>query len=104
MRKKTTKTKTARLRSLEVLRARIDRLDGRLVVLLNERERVALEIGRIKKGLGQRIYVPSRESQILRRVTDLNGGPLNKSSLHAIYRAILAASRQGQRRVRGARK
>lgn len=99
--KRRTDARTARfLAKIAALRGRIDRLDGQLVKLLNERTAVALSIGRLKRGHGARIYVPSREQAVLRRVAGLSRGPLTRASLERIYRAVFAASRQGQRRVR----
>ena len=49
------------MRTLDELREDIDRVDEVLVRLLNERARVAVEIGRVKKEKGIEIYQPERE-------------------------------------------
>jgi chorismate mutase/prephenate dehydratase len=77
---------------LEALRARIDELDRRLVELLNERARVVVEIGRIKRASGAPIYAPDREAEVLRRVTRANQGPLSDAAVGAIYRELMSGS------------
>lgn len=86
--------------SLESLRRRIDELDTELVRLLNERTRVALEIGRLKRQEGGEVYVPAREREVLRRVTELNQGPLSAEAVQAIYREIMSAAIALERPVR----
>jgi chorismate mutase/prephenate dehydratase len=79
--------------NLETLRQQIDQLDTKLVELLNERVRVALEIGKTKKEQGGEIYVPSREKAVFDRVCNLNTeGPLPDKSARAIYREIMSAA------------
>ncbi|MCU0857477.1 MAG: prephenate dehydratase [Pontiellaceae bacterium] len=78
--------------SLEILRKQIDDLDVELIKLLNERIKVALEIGKTKKAQGGEIYVPSREKAVFDRISALNQGPLPEKSARAIYREIMSAS------------
>lgn len=81
------------------LRKRIDALDGRLVKLLNERTQVAGEIGKVKRRLGEEIYAPEREEDVLKRVTATNRGPLSVRSLRAIWREVMSASLALQKNV-----
>ncbi len=78
--------------SLEKLRKQIDVLDEQLIKLLNERVKVALEIGKTKKEQGGEIYVPSREKAVFERIARLNEGPLPEESARAIYREIMSAA------------
>jgi chorismate mutase/prephenate dehydratase len=78
--------------TLQDLRRDIDRIDERLVELLNERTGIALNIGKLKEKDGQGVYVPAREKEVLARVAQLNSGPLKESSLTAIYREIMSAA------------
>jgi len=78
--------------SLETVRKKIDNVDEKLVKLLNERTRYALEIGKLKKKDGKSIYVPAREKQVLSRVSKLSSGPLTDKSIRAIYREIMSAA------------
>lgn len=79
--------------SLESLRAEIDRIDAEIVRLLNERARIARQIGEIKRQSQKGAFVPSREEQILDRLVRLNGEALPKEGLIAIYREIISACR-----------
>ena len=81
------------------LRKRIDALDGRLVKLLNERTQVAGEIGKVKRRLGEEIYAPEREEDVLKRVISTNRGPLSARSLRAIWREVMSASLALQKNV-----
>lgn len=78
--------------NLDELRKKIDALDEQLVRLLNERTRLALDIGKLKQTAGEEIYVPAREKKILDRVAELGQGPLPRESVQAIYREIMSAS------------
>ena len=78
--------------SLEKLRKQIDGLDEELIKLLNERIKIALEIGKTKKAQGGEIYVPSREKAVFERIARLNNGPLPEGSARAIYREIMSAA------------
>ncbi|MBM4155855.1 MAG: prephenate dehydratase [Lentisphaerae bacterium] len=78
--------------NLDELRDRIDKLDRQLVELLNERTRVAIEIGRSKRETGGSIFAPDREKQVFERTQGCNEGPLPDESLQAIYREIMSAS------------
>jgi chorismate mutase / prephenate dehydratase len=78
--------------TVDELRGRINDLDERLVGLLNERTRFAIEIGRTKQSRGEEIYAPDREQQVLRRVAELNHGPLTTEAVQAIYREIMSAA------------
>ncbi len=73
-------------------RKAIDRLDRRIIELLNERAGHAVEIGRIKHRLHQEIYAPHRERAVLQRVARLNKGPLPNESLKAIYREVMSSA------------
>ena len=79
--------------SLDKLRKQIDKLDAKLIELLNERVSVALEIGKTKKEQGGEIYVPAREKAVFERICELNKqGPLPDKSARAIYREIMSAA------------
>jgi chorismate mutase len=47
--------------SIDNVRERMDAIDDELLRLFNERAKLALAIGRMKKDLGLPIYIPSRE-------------------------------------------
>lgn len=78
--------------NLDALRQQIDELDRRIVDLLNARARVVIDIGRAKQLDGTPIYAPDREQAVLRRIADLNAGPLPPKTLQAIYRELMSGS------------
>ena len=84
---------------LSAIRQRINRLDRRLLRLLNQRAVLALEIGRIKKGKKWPAYDAQREAFVLRHVTRANRGPLSDRAVQQIFQAILTQCRRRQRRV-----
>jgi len=77
---------------LTALRAQIDALDVKLVALINERARIAVQIGRLKAQSGDKPYAPSREIQVYQRVAKLNQGPLPNDAFRSIYREIMSAT------------
>lgn len=77
---------------LATLREKIDALDGELLRLMNERARVAREIGVIKNREGLPIYSPDREIKLLRGLVERSEGPLRPEAIRAIYREIMSAS------------
>jgi chorismate mutase/prephenate dehydratase len=79
-------------KQLAKIRNEIDRLDQKVVKLLNARLKHTQKIGELKRGAKTRIYVAEREAQVLRRVQAANGGPLKPAALQAIYREIMSAA------------
>jgi chorismate mutase/prephenate dehydratase len=79
--------------SLTLLREQIDRIDAQVLNLLNRRARLAMRIGHLKSRDRASVYVPSRERQVIARLTELNTGPLSHEAIRAIYREIISASR-----------
>ncbi len=71
------------------LRERVDEVDRELVRALNERARIVQEIVALKAETGAPIYDPKREEEILRRVVELNEGPIYDSSMRDIFGLIL---------------
>jgi chorismate mutase/prephenate dehydratase len=77
---------------IDLLRREIDALDSKIVELLNERAKIVLKIGEIKKQNQAQIYVPSREQEVYSRITSQNKGPLTNECLTSIYRELMAGS------------
>ena len=77
--------------SLQDIRRKIDVVDARLVTLIAARAKLAQAVGRIKGGT--LVYRPEREAQVLRRVTELNQGPMPAAGLRRIYNEIMSACR-----------
>jgi chorismate mutase-like protein len=86
--------------TLDDLRNDIDRVDEVLVRLLNERARVACEIGRIKKELGIEVYQPEREKQVLAHVRSIAAeGPLGAEAIARLFERIIDEARGLERRL-----
>jgi chorismate mutase len=86
--------------TLDDLRDDIDRVDEVLVRLLNERARVACEIGRLKKDLGIEVYQPEREKQVLAHVRSIAAeGPLGADAIARLFERIIEEARRLERRL-----
>jgi len=86
--------------TLDELRDDIDRVDEVLVRLLNERARVACEIGRLKKDLGVEVYQPEREKQVLAHVRSIAAeGPLGADAIARLFERIIDEARRLERRM-----
>lgn len=81
---------------LKKKRKGLNLLDQRLLTLLNQRLRMALEIGKIKKEMGKKIYDPRREKEILDRLKRKNKGPLKEEDLKKIFTTIMKVCRRSQ--------
>jgi chorismate mutase len=89
---------------LAPLRERIDAIDQEIVALLNERARIALEIGRVKQVAGRRsVRDARREEQVIEHVTSVSAGLFPEPELVALYRKLIAATRRVQHAQRRAR-
>jgi len=82
---------------LENRRRKIDVVDRKLLPLLNQRLRIALECGKIKKEMGKNIYDPKREARVLERLRLENRGPLKEEDLKKIFRMIIGVCRRSQK-------
>jgi len=74
------------------LRKKIDALDTKIIELLNDRAAITLSIGHEKIKNKKPIYAPDREQEVLKRIKQLNGGPIKNEAVEAIYREIMSAS------------
>lgn len=74
---------------LQRLRGEIDRLDEEVLQRLNERAQLAHRIGQLKQGAA--VYRPEREAQVLRRIAELNKGPLDAQVVTRIFREVMSA-------------
>ncbi len=82
---------------IDELRKRIDLLDDVLLRVFNERARLALEIGRIKKGNGIPVYDPAREKRIFARMKGDNPGPLDEGAILRLFERVVDESRRLER-------
>lgn len=66
----------------------IDEIDTSVLKLLNERAVHARAIGELK-GTGA-VYRPEREAQVLRRIKELNRGPLSDEGVARLFREVMS--------------
>lgn len=85
---------------LETLRRKIDEVDDKILELLNERGRFALEISRFKKKNSSGVYDPVREREIEREIRERNTGPLSDVSVISVFREIISSCRALQESIR----
>jgi len=78
-------------------RRKIDEIDRKLVELLNERSRCALEIGRLKRVESLPLYQPERERKVLEGVERANQGPLADTAIRRLFERILDEARVVER-------
>lgn len=88
------------MKEIEKLRRRIDRIDREILRQINERARIALEIGKLKRDGKVNFYSPEREREIIEGVSNLNEGPFPTEAVKSIYREIISASRSLEERLR----
>ncbi|HEX8025544.1 MAG TPA: chorismate mutase [Candidatus Limnocylindrales bacterium] len=86
---------------LRRLRQKIDRLDRRIVAMLNERAQLAKAVGHEKLRIGRRaVRDREREREVLLRVSMANDGPMPQAELLAVYRRLIGAARTLEARER----
>ncbi|MEO5364202.1 MAG: prephenate dehydratase, partial [Magnetococcus sp. DMHC-8] len=87
--------------TLEALRQAIDRIDDTIHDLLMERADRVRQVGELKeRGDGDvSFYRPEREASIHRRLEARHRGPLPVAALHRIYREIISASLNLERKL-----
>jgi chorismate mutase/prephenate dehydratase len=87
--------------TLDELRQAIDRIDDGVHDLLMERAQRVQQVGALKeRGAGDiSFYRPEREAHIHRRLEARHRGPLPVAALHRIYREIISASLNLERKL-----
>ena len=78
---------------LTELRTRIDAIDQQILMLINQRAQCAQEVARTKLADGETgsFYRPDREAQVLRRIKELNPGPLAADTAAHLFRELMSA-------------
>lgn len=78
---------------LSELRDRIDAIDQQILQLINQRASCAMEVAKTKIAQGENgsFYRPDRESLVLRRIKDLNQGPLPGDTAVRFFRELMSA-------------
>ncbi len=78
---------------LSELRNQIDVIDQQILQLINQRASLAEEVARTKIASGEEscFYRPDREALVLRRIKDLNPGPLSNDTAARFFRELMSA-------------
>ncbi|WP_062270493.1 prephenate dehydratase [Endozoicomonas arenosclerae] len=78
---------------LKGLRTKIDKLDRDILQLISDRARCAQDVAKVKQNEDSAavFYRPEREAQVLRRVMERNGGPLDDEEMARLFREIMSA-------------
>ncbi len=78
---------------LAKIRERIDEIDERIQSLINERARLAQQVGLSKGDLASAVdyYRPEREAEVLRKIQARNEGPLRDEEMLRLFREIMSA-------------
>lgn len=78
---------------LAELREKIDAVDAQILQLINQRACYAEEVAKTKIAQGENgsFYRPDRESLVLRRIQDLNTGPLSNETAMRFFRELMSA-------------
>src|SRR5258708_986279 len=87
-------------RQMPPLRRQVDRIDRKILQLLQQRTKLSSGIGGAKRRGGAVVYVPERERELLARAIRLRKGKLPARVVAAVYREILSSPppRRGRRR------
>ena len=86
--------------SLSSLRSQVDKVDLQILKLINDRARLASDIGKVKHDQAGDIFAPAREEEVLQNLIANNQGPLDAATIRAIYREIMSGSRALQRTMK----
>lgn len=78
-------------------RRRMDEIDKKLVELLNERCKCALEIGHLKVQTKIPLYQPAREKEVLDNAETNNQGPLSHDAIRRLFERIIDEARSAER-------
>lgn len=86
--------------NLSQLRNKIDRLDKKLLAVLNERASIAEQAAHYKRNEAVGVYSPEREEVVMKRIVGRNRGPLAKEDVASIFSEIISACRGLQSRLK----
>lgn len=77
---------------LEVLRKQIDKLDARVIDLINQRAGLVVQVGAVKRLDNTPVYAPHREAAVLDRVLGMSKGPRPDRTIEAVYKELMSGS------------
>ncbi|NQT95754.1 MAG: prephenate dehydratase [Candidatus Omnitrophica bacterium] len=80
------------MKKIKNLRKKIDRIDSNILRLLNERASVTLDVGKAKTKSAKPTFSPVRETEVYKKVSKANKGPMLDKTIQAVYREIMSGS------------
>jgi len=83
--------------NLNELREKIDNIDSEIMILLQERASLAIEIGKIKQSQNLPVFNQKREQTILKEIQLKNVGPLSDTAIQNIFEVIISECRNIQK-------
>ena len=78
---------------LAACRVKIDAIDRKMLELLNERQRITLDVVRAKRAHQLPVLDSGREEALLGKLVELNPGPVSAEGIRRIWLAIMGESR-----------
>lgn len=84
-------------KQIEQIRDEINKIDQELLFLFNRRASVVVELAKIKRKLGKKLFDPEREKNIYVSVTEKNPGPLQSDAIVRLFERIIDESRRLER-------
>lgn len=85
---------------LKLLRAKVDRLDEKILSLLLKRIELVKKIGNVKTINGIPVFDPAREGEILSRLKKLNMEKIPDDKLELIFKEIFSLSRSYEKKLK----
>ena len=85
--------------TIEHWRTEIDEIDRELLRLLNRRARLAMKVGTLKQNAGLPCCDIERERDVLTRLQQANGGPLDSRAIGKLFRRVIRESRNLEQRM-----
>ena len=74
---------------MEKLRKNIDKIDNKILELLNKRAKFVIKIGKIKQKEKKDVLVPQRETELLERLVSINKGPMTNKMVLILFQDII---------------
>ena len=79
--------------NIQELRIEIDKIDNKIIDLLNKRMNFVNQVGEIKKKNNEPVYRPEREKEIIDRLSNNSKGKLNHQAIKSIFQEVFAIAR-----------
>ncbi len=79
------------------LREEIDRIDARILDLINDRLKIGEKVGAVKKEKGSQVLDRTRERMVIENLSRINQGPADKELIQYIFNVIITATREIQK-------